>query len=104
VIEDPEEVGRRAVSLIRRGGVAAVDGTWTAVHAETLCIHGDVEGAADTARAVRAALEARGVAVRSFIVGDRVVGHSVVGHSVVGHSVVGDGVVGHGGTQGAPGT
>ncbi len=68
VIEDPEEVGRRAVSLIRRGGVDAVDGQWTVVEAETLCIHGDVEGAAATARAVRSALERHGVVVRSFAV------------------------------------
>jgi UPF0271 protein len=68
VIEDPLEVGRRAVSLIRRGGVDAADGTWTAVEAETLCIHGDVEGAAETARAVRSALESHGVAVASFAV------------------------------------
>jgi UPF0271 protein len=67
VIEDPLEVSRRAVSLIRRGGVEALDGTWTVVDAETLCIHGDAEGSADTARAVRAALEAHGVAVRSFM-------------------------------------
>jgi len=70
VMEDPDEVGRRAVSLIRRGGVDAVDGTWTPVDAETLCIHGDVEGAAATARAVRAALEGHGVVVRSFVVDD----------------------------------
>jgi UPF0271 protein len=103
LIEDPEEVGRRAVSLIRRGGVAAVDGTWTAVDAETLCIHGDSEGAADTARAVRAALDARGVAVRSFIVGQGIVGQGIVGQGIVGQGIVGQGIVGQG-TEGAPGT
>ncbi len=71
LIDDPGEVGRRAVSLIRRGGVEAIDGTWTAVDAETLCIHGDTSGAADTARAVRTALEGHGVVVRSFVVGGR---------------------------------
>ena len=68
VIEGPDAVGRRAVSLIRRGGVEAVDGAWTVVDAETLCIHGDVEGAAETAWAVRSALESHGVVVRSFAV------------------------------------
>ncbi len=69
LIEEPEEVGRRAVSLIRRGGVEAVDGAWAAVDAETLCIHGDAAGAADTARAVRTALEEHGIVIRSFVAG-----------------------------------
>jgi 5-oxoprolinase (ATP-hydrolysing) subunit A len=68
LVHDPDEVGRRAVSLVQRGGVEAVDGTWTAVEAETLCIHGDAEGAATTASTVRAALEGHGVVLRSFVV------------------------------------
>ena len=67
LVEDPAEVGRRAVTLTRLGGAVAIDGTWTAVEVETLCIHGDTEGAAATARAVRAALEAEGVVVRTFV-------------------------------------
>ncbi len=67
VVEDPGTVGRRAVALARTGGIEALDGTWTAVEVETLCIHGDHEGAAATARAVRAALTAAGVSVQSFV-------------------------------------
>ena len=66
LVEDPAEAGRRAVSMVLRHGIEAVDGTWTAVEAQTLCIHGDAPGAAATARAVRSALEAEGVAVTSF--------------------------------------
>jgi len=66
LIEDPAEAGRRAVSMACRGGVEAVDGSWTAVEARTLCIHGDAPGAAGTARAVRAALEAEGVVLDPF--------------------------------------
>jgi len=69
-VEDPVVIGARAVALTVRGGVQAIDGTWTPVEVETLCIHGDVEGAADSARLVRAALEEAGVTVRSFLVGD----------------------------------
>jgi len=69
VVEDPTAVGRRAVALTKTDGIEALDGTWTAVEVETLCIHGDHEGAAATARAVRAALAAAGVAVRSFATG-----------------------------------
>lgn len=70
LVEDPVVVGGRAVALALRGGTEAVDGSWTPVEAETLCIHGDAEGADETARAVRAALEAAGVTVRSFVDGD----------------------------------
>jgi UPF0271 protein len=69
VIDDPITAGRRAVSLVRNGGTEAADGTWTAVETETLCIHGDNDRAADTARAVRRALESEGVVVRSFALG-----------------------------------
>ncbi len=67
LVEDPVEVGRRAVSLVRAGGVDAVDGTWTPVVAQTLCIHGDTDQAVDTARAVRSALEVSGIVVMSFL-------------------------------------
>jgi UPF0271 protein len=60
-------VARRALSIVRRGGIEAIDGTWTAVRAETLCVHGDVEGADATARAVRTALERDDVVFRSFV-------------------------------------
>jgi UPF0271 protein len=66
LIEDPEVVGRRALSLARDGGLEAMDGAWTAVEAETLCLHGDSPGAADAARAVRAALAVAGIVVRAF--------------------------------------
>lgn len=66
LVDDPTVVARRAVSLTREGGVPAVDGTWTYVMAETLCIHGDSPGAARAARQVRAALSAAGVVLRPF--------------------------------------
>lgn len=66
LIGDPEEVGRRAVSLACRGGVDADDGTWIPLRPATLCVHGDAPGASGTARAVRAALESAGVILRAF--------------------------------------
>jgi 5-oxoprolinase (ATP-hydrolysing) subunit A len=70
VIDDPATVAARARSLVERGGVAAVDGAWTRVEVDTLCIHGDTPGAAAAARAVRSALEAAGILVRSFLSSD----------------------------------
>jgi UPF0271 protein len=59
----PEAAAEQAVSIATRGGLRSHDGAWVAVAADTLCVHGDTEGAADYARAVRAALEAAGVTV-----------------------------------------
>jgi UPF0271 protein len=66
-VDDPAVAAERAVSLAVRGGVTAVDGTWTPVVTQTLCIHGDAPGAAISARMVRAALEVEGVTVRPFV-------------------------------------
>jgi UPF0271 protein len=52
VIDDPKSAGEQAVALVRAG------------RATTLCVHGDRAGAADRARAVRAALSAAGIDVR----------------------------------------
>lgn len=61
---DPEEVGRRAVELATTGQARVADtGEELRVDAPTLCLHGDAPGAAATARAVRAALDAAGIEV-----------------------------------------
>ncbi len=67
LVTDPDDVGRRALSLVGRGGIEALTGEWTSVAVDTLCIHGDSPGAGATARRVRAVLDAAGVTVRSFV-------------------------------------
>jgi 5-oxoprolinase (ATP-hydrolysing) subunit A len=66
VITDPDEVARRAVSLVLHGGIEATDGYWLAIMADSLCVHGDSPGAAESTRAVRAALIEAGITIRSF--------------------------------------
>ena len=66
VITDPDEVARRAVLLVLHGGIEATDGYWLAIMADSLCVHGDSPGAAETTRAVRAALIEAGITIRSF--------------------------------------
>jgi UPF0271 protein len=63
LIADPEEVAARAVAMARDGSVVASDGSLIKLNARTLCVHGDSVHAADTARAVRAAIEAAGIDV-----------------------------------------
>ncbi|HEY6961633.1 MAG TPA: 5-oxoprolinase subunit PxpA [Gaiellaceae bacterium] len=66
IVHDPQVAADRAVRIAVDGVVATVDGTSVDVAAETLCIHGDNPGSLATARAVRAALTAAGVAVETF--------------------------------------
>ncbi|MGW2276504.1 LamB/YcsF family protein [Streptomyces sp. NPDC001770] len=66
VVEDPDEVVRRAVRMTVDRTVVADDGSTVPVAARSLCLHGDTPGAAALARRVRAALEEAGVGVRAF--------------------------------------
>ncbi|WP_375386544.1 5-oxoprolinase subunit PxpA [uncultured Microbacterium sp.] len=65
LLADPAAVADRAVRLVRDSVVEAIDGSPVAVDAASLCVHGDSPAAVEMARAVRAALEADGVAVRA---------------------------------------
>ena len=57
----------QAVRLAKDGRVVAQSGDEIEVAADTLCIHGDTEGAAETARAVRDVLEANDVEIRAAL-------------------------------------
>jgi UPF0271 protein len=63
IIADEERVVEQALRMVKEGIVRAIDGTEVAVHADTICIHGDHPGAADLARALRLALERDGIRV-----------------------------------------
>ncbi|AWR86157.1 LamB/YcsF family protein [Meiothermus taiwanensis] len=65
-IHEPEVAARRAVQMVVEGRVAAVDGGWVEVRAQTLCIHGDNPSAVEIARAVREALWAEGVSIETY--------------------------------------
>ncbi|GGE10692.1 UPF0271 protein [Aureimonas endophytica] len=66
VIHDPDRVAARMARLAASGEIEAVDGSIIRLRAESICIHGDSPGAVAIAKAVRARLEAEGVAIRSF--------------------------------------
>ena len=65
VIHDIEDVVTRAIRMARDRTVAAVDGSIVSLDVDTICIHGDTEGADRLAERVRAGLEAANVSVRS---------------------------------------
>lgn len=64
LIHDPATAAARARAMVHGTPFAAVDGGDVTVRAATLCIHGDGPTAPAIARAIRAALDADGVAVR----------------------------------------
>lgn len=67
VLHDAHAVARRMLQLSREGTVQAVDGSTVRMQADSICVHGDTPGAVHMARTVRRLLEAKGVAVRSFM-------------------------------------
>ncbi|MEU3964483.1 5-oxoprolinase subunit PxpA [Streptomyces buecherae] len=66
VIDDPNAVVKRSLTIARDRAVTTIDGEQVDVHARSLCLHGDTPGAAATARRVRAELAAAGVRFRAF--------------------------------------
>jgi UPF0271 protein len=65
LLHDPQEASSRVVRMLREGKVRSVDGGDVDLRAETICVHGDTEGAVQFARALRARLEKEGVQIRA---------------------------------------
>jgi UPF0271 protein len=66
LVHDPAAVAERAVRMVTDGVVVAVDGTEVTLAVDSVCVHGDTEGAVGLARAVRNALEAGGLRLAPF--------------------------------------
>lgn len=66
VLDDPAAIAARAVAIARGEEVASLDGGSVRLVAETLCLHGDNVHAAQSAAAVRDALEAEGFTLTAF--------------------------------------
>ncbi len=63
LIEDEEQSLVQTLGMVETGRVKSISGEWTNVVAQTVCIHGDGEHALAFARRLRAAFEARGIAI-----------------------------------------
>jgi UPF0271 protein len=66
LIRDPAQAGRQALSIVERGALIACDGTEIALHAQTICIHGDTPGAPEIAAAVAYTLRQAGVSLSAL--------------------------------------
>ncbi|WP_456366773.1 LamB/YcsF family protein [Thermococcus sp.] len=63
VIDDAEEIAERVVSMVKDGGVRAINGEWVELKVDTICVHGDNPKAVEIASMVRQALEDEGVRI-----------------------------------------
>ena len=63
VLDDPSTVVERAVEMVTRGVVRAVDGTMIPVVVDTLCVHGDTPNAVEMVGRLRTRLESAGVGI-----------------------------------------
>lgn len=67
VLHDEDLVAANMVRLATEGTIVARDGSTIRTSAESICLHGDTEGAVSMAAAVRRGLESAGVEIRSFV-------------------------------------
>jgi UPF0271 protein len=68
VLHDAQHIAERMLQLITQGGVTSIEGEFTPVKADSICVHGDSPGAIEMARQIRHVLEEKGVTIQSFIV------------------------------------
>ncbi|RKQ40725.1 LamB/YcsF family protein [Enterobacter sp. R1(2018)] len=66
VLHDAQQVAERMLQLIADGGVKSIEGEFTPIQADSICVHGDSPGAVAMARQLRTLLEEQGVVIRSF--------------------------------------
>jgi 5-oxoprolinase (ATP-hydrolysing) subunit A len=66
VLHEAGPAAERVLRMIEQGAITTVTGKKIPVDIDTICVHGDAPSAVTMARAVRAALEARGVTIAPF--------------------------------------
>lgn len=67
VLHDAQHIAERMLQLITQGGVTSIEGEFTPVKADSICVHGDSPGAIEMARQIRNLLEEKGIAIRAFV-------------------------------------
>lgn len=67
VLHDASVVAKRMLQLVTEGGVTSIEGQFTPIQADSICVHGDTPGAIEMASKVRQLLEAQGIMIRAFV-------------------------------------
>lgn len=65
IIDNPVKALEQVMIMVTEGRVKSNNGNWINIKAETICIHGDTEGAPAYAKAIREGLERKGIEIRS---------------------------------------
>lgn len=63
VIHDRDEIAERVISMVKDGGVKAINGEWVNLKVDTICLHGDNPKAVKIAAHIRKVLEEEGVKI-----------------------------------------
>ena len=63
VIHDKELIVERVISMVKDGGVEAINGEWIELKADTICVHGDNQKALEITAYIRKRLEEEGVKI-----------------------------------------
>ncbi len=66
VLHDPTLIADRVVRMVQDGAVVAASGKVIKMPMDTVCIHGDTEGAVDIARELHQKLSAADIAIKPF--------------------------------------
>jgi 5-oxoprolinase (ATP-hydrolysing) subunit A len=66
MVLDPDEAAARVVAMVKAGAIITAKGTHVPTAIGSICVHGDSSHAVESARRVRAGLEAAGVVLRAF--------------------------------------
>jgi len=63
VIHNKEEIAERVISMVKDGGVKAINGEWVELKADTICVHGDNPKAVEITAYLRKCLEEEGIKI-----------------------------------------
>ena len=66
MILDPDEAAQRMIAMVKAGAIITASGKHIPTASGSICVHGDSAHAVESARRVRAGLEAAGVTVAAF--------------------------------------
>jgi len=66
VLHDSEEIARRCVAMAHGEPITDVEGNSLTLEPDSICVHGDTQGAVEIAQAVHGALKGAGVTVAPF--------------------------------------
>lgn len=66
VLVEPAQIAARVVKMVADQAITSISGKTIAAKIDTICIHGDTQGALAIARAVRHALEQNGIEIAPF--------------------------------------